>query len=279
MIGDHRKPKIAKVSHDMLPPSAGGINNLHKTNWEPEIRKRFAQPLAAESGEFPDTTSIESRMLPMCYENGLVSGHNSDAAQFMSVATETFIKQFLSAVFDKTRSNGPGAGGSAGSGGGASWIMTHRYRRQLEREEEQWLLGEIQRDKSGLLPSEAKAASERGPLGIADLRLALEMGDCGIGQMPIVASTIMLGYHEGELEGWDDYSTISAVQGLRLGDVDRDADVKTNGTTMHLSNGDVKIKQYVDEDLKLLDDDWGWEGAGFEDRNNLNSLLDSCLAT
>src|ERR1700712_94170 len=101
-----RKPKPAKVA-EAVPASAGG---LQKTNWDIEIRKRYAQPLASETGEFPDTSTIESRMLPICYENGLVSGHSPDAAQFMSVATETFLKQFLSSVYDKTRSNGPGSG-------------------------------------------------------------------------------------------------------------------------------------------------------------------------
>lgn len=217
-------------------------------------------------------------MLPMCYENGLVSGHNSDAAQFMSVATEAFIKQFLSSVFDKTRSNGPGTGGSAGSGGGASWIMTHRYRRQLEREEEQWLRGEIQRDKSGLLPSEAKAASERGPLGIGDLRLALELGDCGIGQMPVVMESVMCGYREGELEGWDDYSFLPTIQGLALETLEADEDAMMIGNAPYINCHDVKVKQYVDEELEAIDETWGWDGAGPEDRENLNNLLDSCLA-
>lgn len=213
----------------------------------------------------------------MCYENGLTSGHNAEAAMFMSVATETFVKQFLSSVFDKTRSNGPGAGGSAGSGGGASWITTHKYRRQLEREEEQWLRGEIIRDKSGLLPSEAKAASERGPLGMADLRMALELGDCGIGQMPIVLETINQCYREGELEGWNDFTMLESFHGMVLGEVDQDFDVVMNGT-MHTNGIKAKREPNVDDYLNEIDESWGWSGAGLEDREHLNGLLDSCLA-
>lgn len=193
---------------DAPPASAsGGINRM---NLDLEIRKRFAQPLAVESGEFPDTSNIESRMLPFCYEAGLVSGHVSDAAQFMSIATETFVKEVLSSVFSRTRSDGPGEYGSAGFGG-SNWVQTRKYRRQLAREEERSLHGEIHRDKMGLLPIEAKKASERGPLGVAEFRLALEMGDCGLTQFPIVGHSLMSSYREGELENWDDFSWMDGL--------------------------------------------------------------------
>jgi transcriptional coactivator HFI1/ADA1 len=293
LLGEHRRSKAAKFVPDNVPASAGGLNQTSKfkyhdmrqfsssqiIDWGLEIRKRYAQPLASESGEFPDTSTIESRMLPSCYENGLVAGHTGDAAQFMSVATETFIKQFLSSIFDKTRSNGPGSGGSAGSGGGASWVTTHKYRHQLEKEEEAWLKGEIQRDKSGLLPTEARAASERGPLGMADLRTALELGDCGLGQMPVAVEQIMFGYREGELEGWNDYTWLKPGGLVKAEQTHND--VVMNGMDHSQSNGSNGINgangHYVDEELADVDD-WGWEGAGIDDRDNLNSLLDSCLA-
>ncbi|RDW91155.1 hypothetical protein BP5796_02320 [Coleophoma crateriformis] len=265
MLGEHRRSKPAKVAE----PVAAGAGALSKTNWDIEIRKRFAQPLASESGEFPDISTIESRMLPICYETGLQSGHVADAAYFMSVATETFIKEVLSAIFSKTRSNGPGAAGSAGTGGGANWIQTHKYRVQLEHEEESWLAGETQRDKNGLLPVEAKIAGERGPLGMADVRTALEIGDCGLGQMPSVVQQIMFGYREGELEGWDEYSwpnNYAPGPGM-------DEDVEMSGMNPEgESNG---LNGHVADDS---DDDWGWEGAAPQDRDALDSLLDSCLA-
>jgi len=293
MFAEHRRVKPAKLSLDPVPASAGGLNktsmfartpfahwigfDVCDTDWDLEIRKRFAQPLASESGEFPDTSTIESRMLPICYETGLTSGHSGDAAQFMSVATETFVKQVLSQVFDKTRSNGPGSGGSAGSGGGANWVMTHKYRVQLEKEEEAWLRGELQRDKSGLLPVEAKAASERGPLGMADFRTALEMGDCGISQMPVVIEQILFGYREGELEEWEEYSVLKGYGKFAEEELD---DVDMGGITASHSNGINGINGtngHLEDDLSDVDG-WGWEGAGAQDREALNNLLDSCLA-
>jgi transcriptional coactivator HFI1/ADA1 len=217
-------------------------------------------------------------MLPICYETGLTSGHTGDAAQFMSVATETFVKQVLSQVFDKTRSNGPGSGGSAGSGGGANWVMTHKYRVQLEKEEEAWLRGELQRDKSGLLPVEAKAASERGPLGMADFRTALEMGDCGISQMPIVIEQIMFGYREGELEEWEEYSLLNGYG--KVLDEEQDDDMVMGGINASHGNGVNGVNGtngHLEDDLSDADG-WGWEGAGAQDRDALNNLLDSCLA-
>ncbi|KAJ2976666.1 hypothetical protein NUW58_g8030 [Xylaria curta] len=165
MFLDHHRGRATRAPE--IPQSATGLSDL-----DLEIRKRFAQPLAVESGEFPDIASIESRMLPISYAAGLVGGHAPDVAQFMTVATETHIKEFLSTVFGRTRSNGPSESGSSGAG----WIRTHKYRRQLRKEEEALKRGELSRDKTGLLPIEAKAASERPPLGMADLRLALEIG-------------------------------------------------------------------------------------------------------
>jgi transcriptional coactivator HFI1/ADA1 len=235
-------------------------------DWDLEIRKRFAQPLAVESGEFPDTSSIEARMLPFCYEAGLVNGHGPEVAQLMTIATETFIKEMLSAVFARTRSNGPGDSASAGFGSGPGWIQTKRYRQQLRREEDALIRGEVSRDKSGLLPVEAKAASERQPLGMADLRLALDLGDCGLGSFPIVAKSVVYNYREGELENWDDYSWIDEGGPPELMDLDM---LKSDNT---LTNGIVHAEPME------IDDQWGWEGTDEMDLQALDSVLDSCLA-
>lgn len=195
----------------------------------------------------------------------------------MSVATETFIKEVLSSIFSKTRSNGPGVLGSAGTGGGATWIQSHKYRTQLEREEEAFLRGEVQRDKNGLLPTEAKAASERGALGMADVRTALEMGDCGLGQMPVVIRQIMSGYREGELEAYNDFSWPSGY-GPQTGiDEALDEDVKMgNMNGANGINGLNGLKETHDLPTEL--DDFGWEGGELESKTALDNLLDSCLA-
>lgn len=236
-----------------------------------EIRKRFAQPLAVESGEFPDVSNIESRMLPFCYEAGLVSGHAPDAAQFMSVATETFIREVMSSIFSRTRINGPGDSGNAGLGPTSGWAQTHKYKRQLSKEEAALTRGELQRDKSGLLPVEAKAAGERGPLGMTDLRIALELGDCGMANFPVVTRSITGTYREGELEDWADYTYL---QGQKPRTVKEEAEMAAvNG------QGPDGLPNGVDHgDAMDIDTEMEWEGAESADGDFLDSVLDSCLA-
>lgn len=262
-----------------------------------EIRKRYAQPLAIESGEFPDVSNIEARMLPHCYEAGLASGHAPDAAQFMSIATETFIKEVLSSIFSRTRSNPPGDSGNAGFGPNNNWILTHKYRRQLAREEEAFQRGEVTRDKTGLLPVEAKAASERGPLGIADLRLALEMGDCGLANFPIISTSVIYGYREGELEKWNDYTYVDGRE--RVMDVDGDVEMggvnevkpgtgtgpgtgagvgPVGGPVVKPAPAELLTNGVGHDDLMDIDDDLWWEGAENTDNSFLDGVLDSCLA-
>ncbi|KAL2206041.1 hypothetical protein CC79DRAFT_839763 [Sarocladium strictum] len=261
----YRRPSA--VSEVPASAAAGGIN---KMNFDLEIRKRFAQPLAIESGEFPDVGMITGRMLPMCYEAGLSNGHISDAPQLMSIATEIFIKEALSQVFSRTRSNAPGDSGNAGFGPNIpTWIQTRKYKKQLRQEEAAAQRGELLRDKSGLLPVEYKAASERAPLGMADLRLALDMADVGLAQFPIITSQVLYGYREGELESWDDYTWYNDMKPahvpLEL------APVEINGDRVHeLPNGHP--------DAMDIDNDTWWEGTENDDMDMLDGVLDSCLA-
>ncbi|RJE25934.1 transcriptional coactivator HFI1 ADA1 [Aspergillus sclerotialis] len=231
---------------NQVPASAGGLN---KTNWELEIRKRYAQPLASETGEFPDAESIHSRMVPICYEESIVSGAGLPCAEFVALATETFVKEVLSVVFSRTRSNGPS--------GTINGMMTRNYRQELEKEELAYTRGEIGKDSAtGLLPVEAKEASTRKPLGVRDLRLALELGSGFLGHMPLIVDQVMGGYFEDELE------------------TDKQDRVEDG---VELANNDTKYifteEMEVDEAGSLE-----WEGATMADREQLGALLDECLS-
>lgn len=194
-------------------------------------------------------------MVPICYEESLVSGCSIPCAEFMATATETFVKEVLSGIFGRTRSNVP-----AGSNSG---ILTKRYKRQLEREEEGWLRGEITRSAgNGMLPVEMKEASGRRPLGMSDLRLALEIGDCALGQMPLIVERMMGGYYEGELEEERKREEL-IEEALR-------AEAGTNGL--------MEVDKRNGDERSMDDSDWGWEGGGSTQREKLNSLLDDCLA-
>ncbi|KAK4864730.1 hypothetical protein LT330_001353 [Penicillium expansum] len=232
-----------------VPASAGGLN---KTNWELEIRKRYAQPLAAETGEFPDAESIHARMVPICYEESLPSGAGLPCAEFMAIATETFVKEVLSAVFSRTRSNGPS--------GTINNMMMRQYRHQLEVEELAFTRGEIAKDAAtGLLPVEAREANIRKPLGVRDLRLTLELGGGVLGHMPLIVDQIMNGYFEDELE-------TERHERLENGVGEPHQEIKPED--------EMDLDEDEDEDGSLLD----WEGGTLGDRDQLSSLLDECLS-
>ncbi|OJJ04565.1 hypothetical protein ASPVEDRAFT_54703 [Aspergillus versicolor CBS 583.65] len=223
-----------------VPASAGGLN---MTNWELEVRKRYAQPLASETGEFPDSESIHARMTPICYEESVVNGAGVACAEFMAIATETFVKEVLSVVFSRTRSNGPS--------GTINGMMKRSYKQQLEREELAFTRGEIAKDgATGLLPVEAKEASTRSALGVRDLRLSLEIGSGVLSHMPLLVDQIMGGYLEDELE----------------------ADKRE-----HTDIDDTNPQSVIDE-MEVDEIDLGWEGATLGDHDQLDTLLDECLS-
>lgn len=228
---------------------AGLTVSLIFLDWELEIRKRYMQPLASETGEFPDAESIHARMVPICYEESITNGASLPCAVFMSIATENFVKEFLSCVFSRTRSNGPS--------GTINGTMTRKYREQLEKEEMAFTRGELVKNSAnGLLPIEAKEASTRQPLGVPDLKFTLELGGDLLGHMPLIVSQIMDGYLDGELEA------------------------ERNGYLEEVEdwNGSVYADAFEPDEMEIDDAGWDWQGASTADWEQLNSVLDECLS-
>lgn len=191
-------------------------------------------------------------MVPICYEESLPNGCGATCAEFMATATEQYIKEVVSSILIRTRSNVPAALGGNG-------IMTYKYRKQLDREEEGFLKGEVIRGiGNGLLPIEAKEAGARRGIGMGDLRLALGVGGCELGQMPGIVKNIMGGWPEGVLEGW----------AKPLGD--EEAEVEMMPTRGPRTQG-------ISNPAEAEDDQQWAEGAGPRDRAALNALLNDVL--
>lgn len=194
-------------------------------------------------------------MVPICYEESVVSGAGFPCAEFMALATETFVKEVLSAIFARTRSNGPS--------GTINGMMTRNYRQELEREELAYTRGEITKDSAtGLLPIEAKEASTRRPLGVRDLRLALELGGGFLGHMPLIVDQIMGGYLEDELETEAQDRVVEGV-GVGVEEVVHDEPKLPPADEMDIDEEEVPLE---------------WEGATLADRGQLGALLDECLS-
>ena len=269
-------------SLDAVPASAGGFNRTSTSarslsrpllayfhlDWDLEIRKRYSLPLASETGEFPDAETIHGRMVPICYEESLPNGCAPLCANFMATATEHFIKEVLSTVYTRTRSNMPG--------GSVNSILTHRFKTQLRKEEEAASRGDLVRAPgSGLLPVEVKEAAARKPLGMHDLRFALELGDCGLGQFPIIVGKVMNGNPEGQWEEYQKRKREDEEADRREEEMRRERLAHLNGNSV---NGTHGTNGAPDDDLDDEDETWGWEGGSAADRMQLNALLDECLA-
>ena len=221
-------------------------------DWDLEIRKRFAQPLFSEAVEFPDPESILARMLPICYEEGIPAGCDNGCADLMNVATENYVKELISNILLRIRSNGD------------HYIKTAAYQQQLQREEDAWLKGAVARSNGGLLPVEAMAAEMRRPLEIDDMRLALCLGDASIGQPSLMAERLASGDHikTEEVEStYEDHCSDDAG-------VDSRNKINISSSIQCFTTGDQIIADFASE----------WPGSALSDRQALSVVLDDCLS-
>lgn len=226
-------------------------------------------------------------MIPICYEESLPHGASAPCASLMTSATESYIKEVLSSIFNRVRANIPG--------GSVNSVLRHHFKRQLQREEDGLLRGEISKvTGTGLLPVEAKESSTRKGLAVHDLKLALRVGDVGLGQFPTALARVANGYEEGEYEGLMEQREKEkelmmrgrkSVGGLRLpgpakreerGKVDEEGDVKMNGVVVNgVAASSSEIKGEVEDEPEHQD--WGWEGGSSPSRLMLAEALEDCL--
>ncbi|KAF8468902.1 transcriptional regulator of RNA polII, SAGA, subunit-domain-containing protein [Kalaharituber pfeilii] len=164
MLYEYHLAKQIKIPDPGPPASATPAALNNKTNWESEIKNRYTLPLACESGEFPDLDQIKMRILPICYEQGVIGGVGEHTAAFMNTAAEMFVKEVLSNVICRVRCNR------------AMTVKTDAFKRKMEILEEA-------RGETG----------ERTVLGMNDLRLSFALGDNYLTQLPLSLNKIMSG--------------------------------------------------------------------------------------
>ena len=229
-------------------------------------------------------------------------------AEFVGIAIESFVKEFLSTVFARTRSNAPNSGtgagsmvsgSSAGAGGMIGGVvMTTKYRKQVEREEEAWKRGELHRHReTGLLPVEAKELAVRRPIGINDMKLALEVGKGMSAHLPMVAHRIEDAYWDGELEDWKknrDREKAAKASGngalqpaappapttpvVQPATLPTPTPTGTTATTAQADGATDEMDIDSGQQIQPQDDFGGWEGAGYSDRMALDGLLGDILS-
>jgi transcriptional coactivator HFI1/ADA1 len=203
-------------------------------------------------------------MVPICYENGLPGGCSTECATFLNIATETYIKEALSKFFSHVNSNGD------------KYVKTAAFKRQVEKEEERVARGEIVKTAGGLLPVEVEELRKRKPLDMEEIRLALELGDSYLGQVPLIAESIAgarkryLDDDEADGVGQDEGPTRSVAAVVNGLAANKANPTQPNGVT----NGFLPDAG----DPMIVDEEWGWRGGQVTDVDALDAVLDGCLA-
>jgi len=240
------KHELAVKPPDVVPQSAGG---LQKTNWDLEMRRRYAQRLAAETLEFPTQGDMQDRIEPICAEEGLVPGTQSTmsaCAELVEQATEVYLKELLSQLCAHARSNAEGC------------VQTTKFRRQLQKEEAGVERAIIQRNAAGLLPVEMEVQAKREPLNMQDMRLALQLSDPYLDQDHFLEESILLSRYP------DLALTSARVVGATPG-------AMFNGSL-------VEGEQSAMDDVMAIDGIDFWKGASRGETDELMGVLDDCLA-
>jgi transcriptional coactivator HFI1/ADA1 len=173
----------------------------------------------------------------------------------MNVATETYIKEALTNFFQLVSSNGNG------------FVRTAEYKRKVEREERRVERGELLKVNGGELPVEAEERRKRRLLCMEDLRLALDLGDSYLGQVPLISGNITNSRFldsTGVEELYDAPPQKNLANGLPNG---------VSGPNNALFNGwNVDLGEPM-----VLDDDLAWQGGSVKDLDDLDGALEGVL--
>jgi transcriptional coactivator HFI1/ADA1 len=228
--------------------------NIVSPDWDLEISKRFAQPLFSETNEFPDAETIHNRMVPICYQEGLSGGCGTACSDLMTVAAEVFVKEQLSELMKRVRSDGP------------NYIRTAKFRRHLEKEEDLVERGELKRNAYGLLPTESEVEARRRPFNREDLRLAALMGNSYLSQHKTIHEMVINApFVEEEYDEEDVDEETTNLRNSML-----------NGNGVNGVNG--YGRDHGAEGMQVDEVEWGWSGGYRDERGRLNDELDDVLA-
>ena len=249
LLRSYYQAKQIKIPDLEAPPQSATPNALNnKTNWEAEIKSRYSMPLACESGEFPDLEGIRMRMLPICYEEGVVGGVGEATAQFMNVAAEVFVKEVLSSVISRVRCNrtttvktdgfkrkmekmleeqgsgvfGFGSGMTLNLNGSINTLNNNSNPNcsPSRKRKRQKLANGRPNHRPHQPPPPRELAGERKVLCMNDLRLSFTIGDSFLSQLPLSLNRIMAG-------GWErpeDYYVAAEFGGMPPPALPRDRD-------------------------------------------------------
>ncbi|KAF2764203.1 hypothetical protein EJ03DRAFT_355980 [Teratosphaeria nubilosa] len=238
--------KAAKTSARAVEGGEDGALSGGRPGWDLESRRRYAQPLASETLEFPTVGEVQARIEPIATEPGLVGGTQSSlqvCAEFLVQAAENYFKEKLGNLLQQARSNAEDC------------IQTAKFRKKLWREEEDIERGALQKHATGLLPVQMEVLREREPLSLQDVRLGFLNDDPYLRQDPFAKQTV-----------WDKLYPEIDTRPMSL-------EYRSGLTINGISEPDAPN----DADAMAVDDDMYWQGTGTGQRDELMGVLDGCL--
>lgn len=281
---DYHLAKQIKLP-DAVPASAGGqvktsmatlvsdsfciirTHLLTLPDWDLEIRKRYVPPLSSETFEFPSPPELHARMVPICYEESLPNGCSFECAEFMSTALDFFMKAVVTSI--STRISRSASAVSSTSSVAVAPAQTTNANG----------LGAVPAVPAKR-PSDAGKKPTRRPLGLEDMRTAIEIGGWGeLGSMPSIVQGIKEQYAEGVLEGWA-YPSPSPSASPSGDEVEREGIIKRGKRPMMMPAVSATASGIANgggDDEEEGEGDWGWEGGGLADRRLLGNVLDEVL--
>jgi transcriptional coactivator HFI1/ADA1 len=188
------------------------------------------------------------RVLPICYENGIVNGCASRCFDFVNLAVEFYVKEIVHSIHVSVRKNADGL------------IKTGAFKRRLAREEAMFLRGEITKTSAGLLPVEAEEIAKWRPISMHDLRLCINLGNSYLRRRKAMCMRIMM----GDLIPDD-------LQPEPVTEQKVNGEPGLNGVVT--ANGDHDDEMSVDDN-----NDNGWPGGDRASREALGNVLDGILS-
>ena len=204
-------------------------------------------------------------MVPICYEESLPNGCSFECADFVATALDFFMKSVVTSISSRITSSASNLSRASSIAAASTNHVASSIFNSVNGAQAKW-------------NSDAGKKPFKRPLGIEDMRTAIEIGGWGeLGPMPTIVQGIKTQYAEGVLEGW---AYPSPSPSPSPSDHSGEEEVLRGGkrpmvrpAVNGLVNGDANGYQSEEED----EADWGWEGGGSADRRLLGDVLDDVL--
>ncbi|RPA72221.1 hypothetical protein BJ508DRAFT_76997 [Ascobolus immersus RN42] len=195
---------------------------------------------ASQAMEFPDHEAMRARMAPIAYSCGLKPAISPDLVAFVTLASETFVKEILGSVLSRTS----------------------KHRRP--RDEDGAYIPQVAGKGPARRPKRRYDEIEEKLITMDDIRLSCSLGENLVHLLPGALGRIMVGAGgRGEREYWREVEGKGGRRGWMRREEER------------VEHRFGKPEESTDKEGE--EEDLGWVGSSGKDREELKGLLDGIL--